>query len=318
MSWCLAVALAACGGSSSQTKTDEVKKPPVATGDDDTEPDIKKQPAEDTEKDGKGDDDDEAGAQMPGKFTWFELFTTSPAKASKFYGELFGWTVAEEDMGGTKALAITSKGTEIGLILDAGKSPMPKGWMAYISVPEVDDSVLDAKANGGKVVAPVVDVKTVGVRFAILADPDGATFGIARKEEGDPADRASPGDWYWPALLSNDPDDTYNFYSAVAGYTRNEQTVGSTTYVRLIGDELARAFITKTPKGFRPQWIPLVVVDDPAAASAKAKKLGGKILKPVADAGDIGKIALLQDPQGYNFGVVVPPLVAQPPSPPEE
>jgi predicted enzyme related to lactoylglutathione lyase len=293
------------------------KPGPTAGGGDDAEPEVVAKPKPDDKKpddkkpdDTKPDDDGGGGedaAFMPGKMTWFELFTADPAKAGRFYGQLLGWEISETNAGPVKASAIKNGGDEIGLIIDAAKAPMPKGWMAYISVAEVDDAALDAKGNGGKIVIRPMDVKEVGVRFAILADPDGSTIGIAHRESGDPPDRQSPGDWRWAQLMASDPDDCYSFYSAVAGYTRHEQTIGGVNYIRLIGDELPRAVITKVEKGFAPGWIPWVVVADVDATVAKAKKLGGKVRKAAWNAGDLGRIALLQDPTGGVFGVVAPP-----------
>jgi predicted enzyme related to lactoylglutathione lyase len=51
------------------------------------------------------------------------------------------------------------------------------------------------------------------------------------------------------------------------------------------------------------QWVPYVVVDDVDAALAKAVKLGGKTVAPVMSLGEVGRIAVIQDPQGATIGL---------------
>ena len=52
-----------------------------------------------------------------------------------------------------------------------------------------------------------------------------------------------------------------------------------------------------------PQWIPYVVVDNVDESLAKATKLGAKTIVPVMSIGEIGRIALIQDPQGATIGL---------------
>ncbi len=51
------------------------------------------------------------------------------------------------------------------------------------------------------------------------------------------------------------------------------------------------------------QWIPYVVVDNADVALAKAIKLGAKSCLLVTDIGEIGRIAVIQDPQGATIGL---------------
>jgi len=50
------------------------------------------------------------------------------------------------------------------------------------------------------------------------------------------------------------------------------------------------------------QWIPYVVVEDVDAALAKAVALGGKIRTPVKSIGELGRIAIIYDPEGAVVG----------------
>ena len=51
------------------------------------------------------------------------------------------------------------------------------------------------------------------------------------------------------------------------------------------------------------QWVPYVVVGNVDESLAKAVKLGAKTCLPVTSIGEIGRIAVIQDPQGATIGL---------------
>src|SRR4051812_30801472 len=51
------------------------------------------------------------------------------------------------------------------------------------------------------------------------------------------------------------------------------------------------------------QWLPYVVVDDIDAALSKAIKLGANACTKVMSIGDVGRIAVIKDPQGATIGL---------------
>jgi predicted enzyme related to lactoylglutathione lyase len=51
------------------------------------------------------------------------------------------------------------------------------------------------------------------------------------------------------------------------------------------------------------QWIPYVVVEDLDAALVKAVALGGHIRTPAKSIGELGRIAVIQDPEGAVVGL---------------
>ena len=56
---------------------------------------------------------------------------------------------------------------------------IPPHWAAYLAVEDCDDTVARAESLGGKVVVPANDIPGVG-RFAFVADPQGAVFGVIK------------------------------------------------------------------------------------------------------------------------------------------
>jgi predicted enzyme related to lactoylglutathione lyase len=55
-----------------------------------------------------------------------------------------------------------------------------------------------------------------------------------------------------------------------------------------------------------PHWIIYVGTSDVDATVEAAEKLGGKVLKPAADIPNVGRFAVLSDPQGAAFAVFTP------------
>ena len=114
-----------------------------------------------------------------GAFSWSELMTGDPAAAAAFYGPLFGWRIETVDMGGGPYHLLKVGETAIGGIMKtpAEAGPMPPAWGCYVTVDQVDATVAQAAALGGKVIVPAMDIPGVG-RMAVIADPQGATLSV--------------------------------------------------------------------------------------------------------------------------------------------
>lgn len=119
-----------------------------------------------------------------GAFSWSELMTSDPAKATEFYGKLFGWRVEAMPMPGDPSGAppyhvIKPRGSEeaIGGLMGCPQQGMPTAWGIYVTVDDVDATVAQAKALGGKVLMEVMEVPTVG-RMATIQDPQGAVLSV--------------------------------------------------------------------------------------------------------------------------------------------
>jgi predicted enzyme related to lactoylglutathione lyase len=115
-----------------------------------------------------------------GCFIWNELGTNDPVTAARFYGDLFGWTYEERDMGpmGTYRV-ILNGGRQNGGIRPQSEQEagVPPNWLVYFSVEDVDATVSTAGEIGGRVLAPPMDLP-MGSRIAVLADPQGAAFAL--------------------------------------------------------------------------------------------------------------------------------------------
>lgn len=117
----------------------------------------------------------------PVSLCWNELMTTDVDKSGAFYTKLFGYTAETQNMGGMEYTMFANGEQPVGGMM-ALTPEMSKGipthWAIYLAVEDCDATVEKAKALGGQVYAEAQDMG-VG-RFAVLADPEGATFGVIK------------------------------------------------------------------------------------------------------------------------------------------
>jgi hypothetical protein len=121
-----------------------------------------------------------------GAMCWNELATTDTARAETFYTALLGWSFDTREMGGIRYTTFARDGTPCCgmLAIDTSRGPIPPHWLVYFAVDDCDGQVALVQSLGGTVRVPPADVPGVG-RFAVVADPQGATFAIIqRKTEG--------------------------------------------------------------------------------------------------------------------------------------
>jgi hypothetical protein len=117
------------------------------------------------------------GAQLVnevGAFTWNELSTADIAKARDFYTSVFGWGL-EGDPGNDQAAIFTVDGTVVCGAHAAGEGEFP-AWSVWFSVEDCDASAELITKLGGSVIVPPNDMDFG--RGAVVADPQGAVFGI--------------------------------------------------------------------------------------------------------------------------------------------
>jgi predicted enzyme related to lactoylglutathione lyase len=111
-----------------------------------------------------------------GSLCWTELATTDVDAARRFYAGLFGWTFRK---GGDGYVEIAAGKEYVGgiLLIEKDWGPMPPAWSPYFRVADCDVTVAEAKDGGARVLFGPSDLPNVG-RYALLADPQGATFAV--------------------------------------------------------------------------------------------------------------------------------------------
>lgn len=241
----------------------------------------------------------------PGTFCWVELATSDPQGAKTFYTGLFGWTFNEFPMGEQGMYCIFQKnGRDAAAMYQQGpeQQGIPPNWMSYVSVASADDAVAKAKSLGATAMMEPFDVYDFG-RMAVLADPQGAVFslwqamkniGVQIRDENDTL--------CWNELQARDLDAAKKFYPALFGWTLK----GSPEYTEIsLGKRgIGGMMESKAPPGAPSFWLPYFLVENCDATVEKASASGGVAHVPGTDIPNVGRFAVLMDPQGAGFAII--------------
>jgi hypothetical protein len=247
----------------------------------------------------------------PGTFCWPELATTDAQGAKKFYSSLFGWSSVDNDMGPDGVYTmLKQKGADAGALHGLNQEQRSRGvpphWNSYVAVESADQAAAKAKQLGGTVLLDPFDVMDLG-RMAILQDPTGAMFSLweAKKHIG-VGILNEPGALCWTELLTTDTAKAEKFYTGLLPWKSEAMQMPQMTYtVFKRGDTSAGGMMKITPEmGKVPaHWLVYFEVADCDAAVAKAKGMEAKVTVPATDIPNIGRFAVLMDPQGAHFAV---------------
>ena len=112
----------------------------------------------------------------------------------------------------------------------------------------------------------------------------------------------------WTELTTPDPAAAQSFYGALFGWRFEAMPMPEGSYhVIKVSDTDAIGGIMATPpqaQGMQPAWGSYVTVADCDASAAKCTSLGGKVCVGPMDIPNIGRFAMLQDPQGATLFVI--------------
>jgi uncharacterized protein len=126
----------------------------------------------------------------------------------------------------------------------------------------------------------------------------------------------TPGSFCWTDLTTTDQPAAKAFYSALFGWDSTDNPVGEgIVYSMMSIDGRDVAAISPQPEqqraaGVPPAWNSYVAVEDADAALARATELGATVHAPAFDVLEVGRMGVVQDPQGAYFLVWQPKLHA--------
>jgi predicted enzyme related to lactoylglutathione lyase len=241
----------------------------------------------------------------PGSFCWIELATSDASAARAFYTQLFSWTVTESAMGDGETYFIFQKdGRDAAAMYQIGprQAGLRPSWMSFVSVSSADDSFARALALGGKAMMQPFDVSDRG-RMAVLGDPAGGAFTIWEpRAKAGLGVRDEPGALCWNELQTRDVAGAKQFYPALFSWRMKESDDYTEWYLgeHAIGGMLP----SQGPPDAPPYWMPYFAVADCDASVANAQSLGAMVYVPPTDIGNIGRFAVLADPQGAVFAII--------------
>ena len=118
------------------------------------------------------------------------------------------------------------------------------------------------------------------------------------------------GRFVWYDLMTTDPNAAADFYTKIAGWGtqpwENSPTPYTmwTTHVSPIGGvmKLMPEMVGSVP----PHWIGYVAVPNVDDSAKQAEALGGKVLSAPMDIPEVGRCAVISDPQGAAIAIFTP------------
>ncbi len=126
----------------------------------------------------------------------------------------------------------------------------------------------------------------------------------------------SKGRFVWYELMTADVDAAGKFYRAVVGWASKDAGMGEPYALMLVGDAQVGGVMAMPQElratGQPPSWSGYVGVADLDATAARLLQAGGKVLRPGADIPEVGRFAVVADPQGAVF-MLFQPLRDEPP-----
>jgi len=113
------------------------------------------------------------------------------------------------------------------------------------------------------------------------------------------------GQFVWYELITPDPDGAKKFYTPITGWGTQpfdkDYTMWTTSGSPFAG--LYRLSPEMRQQGIPPHWMPYVEANNVDETVRLATSLGGKAFVGPQDIPNVGRFALVQDPQGARFGV---------------
>lgn len=136
--------------------------------------------------------------------------------------------------------------------------------------------------------------------------------------------KQNAGLFIWYELNTNDKDAAIEFYTKVIGWgtqTSPMPGVPGDVYTMFAASDSAIAGVMqldpRTMGDAPPHWVTYISVDDVDASLEKARGLGASVIVEAFDVPTVGRMALLNDPQGAVFAIYRPEeTVADKPWPP--
>lgn len=119
------------------------------------------------------------------------------------------------------------------------------------------------------------------------------------------------GNFHWNELRTRDAERAKRFYSEAIGWSFEAMpTPDGLTYwvATLAGKPVAGLFPLSSPQfdDVPESWMSFLAVDDVDKRVAQAVEVGAKLVMPIFDVPEVGRIAMLREPGGAGIGWITP------------
>jgi predicted enzyme related to lactoylglutathione lyase len=253
---------------------------------------------------------------MQGQFFWYDIMTTDTQAAAKFYSQVVGWGVQKADADGKEYSLFTVNGQGVAGLMpvpaDAAKQGARPAWMGYVAVDDVDAAAEKLKREGGTLQKGPCTIPGI-IQFAVVSDPQGAGFLIARglsHETPQALPLGTPGTIGWRELYADEWQSAFAFYEKMFGWTKAEAhdmgQMGGIYQLFATGAEPVGGMMTRPPMIPHPFWGYYFNVASIDAAADRVKAAGGAVVNGPHEVPGPMYIIQCTDPQGAFFALVAP------------
>ena len=259
-------------------------------------------------------------SKLQGSHIWYELMTTDPGAAGRFYAAVVpGWRFGERvPIDIDYRMILRGDGGNAGGVMKLDEPMQQHGakpiWMGYVGAGDVDATVTRVAAAGGSVLMPPWDVPGVG-RLAMIADPQGNPLYLMQPEPppGAPDEKSDVFSTEaeqrvgWNELSTADPAGARSFYGTLFGWTSDEfMPMGEFGEYRFLaaGGTTFGAVCGLMPAGGESRWRYYIRVASISASTEALKAGGGTLSMGPHEVPGGDHIIIGVDPQGAEFALV--------------
>ncbi|CAM3063083.1 VOC domain-containing protein [Sphingomonas antarctica] len=249
-----------------------------------------------------------------GDWIWYELMTPDAEGAAAFYAAILPWTVGDQPEYREIETSAGHVGGMMTLTAEMQAGGATPGWVGYVKVENVDQTVTSVEHGGGRVLMPARDLPEAG-RFAMVADPAGSRFYIMtpRPTAGNPDassnafayDAPIAGHVAWNELWTADAEHALKFYTQRFGWvTEGEMDMGPAGKYHMIRHGSLIGGVAGVSPGQPAGWTFYFRVASIPAAVETVKQHGGTIVMGPHQIPGGDHIIIGADPQGAQFALV--------------
>ena len=254
---------------------------------------------------------------LQGSHIWYELITPDPDGAKAFYGAVVGFEIGERLPGDQDYRMIGRDdggfaGGVLGLTDEMRQHGAKPIWLGYIGADDVDATVAQIEAKGGKTLMPAFDIPQG--RIAMVTDPQGNPFYVMKpippegseKKESDVFSADAVQRVNWNELSTPDPVAARQFYGELFGWGSEEfmdmGEFGEYRFWDFAGQRIGA--VCGVMPGGSGGWRYYIHVPSIAQAVEAVKAGGGTVSVGPHEVPGGDHIIIGNDPQGAEFALV--------------
>jgi len=246
---------------------------------------------------------------------WFEVSVADPDAAQAFYAKVLGWEWMSAGMEGFDYRLARSGSDMVAGLMRLADCPegTPPNWLIYFAVDDCDETAAKMRDLGGKVWKEPTDIPGTG-RFAVLADPQEACFGVMTPLPMDPPQQGGAwnqkalGHGNWIELMTPDPKAALETYRKLFDWRPDMHfdmgAAGGYHVFAHRGTQIGGMMgLAQAPV---PNWLPYFGVASVSKTLEVILAAGGTVQHGPTEVPGPAFVAACRDPQGAHFAIVGP------------